>query len=139
LYIKVAVPRPVDSFFDYEYDENHLGQIKAGDLVQVPFGRSKLIACVMETSLKKPSLPEKITLKKVSAKIDSEFSMTEDVFSLCRFGSEYYQYPIGEAFFVATAPKPEGFLKTRAEKAHLAPPVEIKLNLEQAFALRTIE
>ena len=139
MFIKVAIPRPLESWFDYEYDEAELGKVCVGDLVQVPFGRVKLIACVMEVSLEKPTLPEKIKLKKAILKIDSEFSMTDDVFKLCKFGSEYYQYPIGEAFFVAMAPKPEKFLSTRAEKTHDAPPFEKKLNAEQALALQTIE
>ncbi len=139
MYIKVAIPRPIDSLFDYEYDETELGTIQRGDLVQVPFGRSRVVACVMEVSEQKPNLPEKITLKKATSKIDSEFSITEDIFKLCKFGSEYYQYPIGEAFFVAVPPKPETFLKTRAEKKHEAPPFVKKLNEEQQAALDTIE
>lgn len=135
MYIKVAVPRPVDSFFDYEYDDSKLGVITQGDLVEIPFGRTKLVGCVMETSQTAPILPPGIKIRSATGKIDSDFSITPDVYKLCQFGSEYYQYPIGEAFFVATAPKVGKKLGTRKEKPSTVVRGDKTLNEEQALAL----
>ena len=129
MYVKVAVPRPVDSFFDYEYDES-LGPIEPGQLVSVPFGKSKLNATVIEVSETRPALPEGVKMRKVTAKLSDEFSITPDILKLCRFGADYYQYPIGEAFFVATPPKPEKILSTRGE-SKAVPKAEKKLVVKQ--------
>lgn len=134
MYVKVAIPRPIDSLFDYQYDETALGPVHAGNLVVVPFGRVKLNACVVEVTDVKPVLPEGIKMRSVVEKISDEFSITPDIEKLCRFGSEYYQYPIGEAYFVATPPKPEKILGTRAVKEKPWVPSAKILNDEQAQA-----
>ena len=140
LYVKVAIPRPVDSLYDYEYDEKKLGPVQKGDLVAVPFGKSRMNACVMEVSKQKPELPEKIKLKGVTEKLATEFSITPDVFKLCVFGSEYYQYPIGEAFFVAMPPKAGKTLGTRGSKRKKITELTVKkLNDEQLAAVSEIE
>jgi primosomal protein N' (replication factor Y) len=139
LFIKVAIPRPIESLFDYEYEEEKLGPIGIGDLVEVSFGRAKVIAVVMETSSQAPQLDEKIKIKKAIQKIVSAFSITPDIFKLCQFGSEYYQYPIGEAFFVALPPKPEKKLGTRKEKPFPGEAQDKVLNEEQDLAFRTLK
>ncbi len=116
MYVKVAVPRPIDALFDYEYDEVTLGSVQAGDWVRVPFGNSKLNACVIETSSEAPALPEGVKAKPVIERLDASFRLPEEVLALCRFGSEYYQYPIGEALFAAAPPKPDQVLSARAKK-----------------------
>ena len=116
MFVKVAVPRPLDSLFDYEYDEAALGPVEVGEWVRVPFGRTKLNACVLEVSTSRPKMPEGVSLKGVLEKLDPEFRIPEEVLRLCRFGSEYYQYPIGEALFVAAPPKIDKKLGTRGGK-----------------------
>ncbi len=116
LYVKVAIPRPLDAYFDYEYDEGLLGPVEDGDWVRVPFGRTKVNACVMSVSGEKPVLPGGIRLKPVIERLDPEFRIPESVLRLCRFGSEYYQYPLGEALLAASPPKPEKILGMRGEK-----------------------
>jgi primosomal protein N' (replication factor Y) len=135
LYVKVAIPRPIDSLFDYEYDEKKLGPVKPGQLLVVPFGRVKLNACVVEVSEAVPQLPAGVKIKSVIEKISEDFSITPDIEMLCRFGSEYYQYPIGEAYFVATPPKPEKILSTRAGKPREVVATHKVLNDEQAQVL----
>ncbi|MBU6153616.1 MAG: primosomal protein N' [Bdellovibrionales bacterium] len=115
MFVKVAVPRPLETFFDYGYDAEELGPISVGDWVRVPFGRSKLNACVMEISNETPALPKGVGIKSVAERLSVEFRLPEDIVKLCRFGSEYYQYPIGEAMFVAAPPKMEKLLGTRQE------------------------
>jgi primosomal protein N' (replication factor Y) len=142
LYVKVAIPRPIDSYFDYEYDEVTHGEIHAGDWVRVPFGRTKLNACVMAVSDEKPVLPGGIQIKAVMDRLLPDFRIPEEVLRLCRFGSEYYQYPLGEALFAASPPKLEKRLGMRAEKgdADTESPRRIRqLNEEQASALERFQ
>jgi primosomal protein N' (replication factor Y) len=134
----VAVPRPLDSLFDYSFAEDSVGPLKAGDMVSVPFGRTKLNACVVEVSSEKPKLDEKIKIKSISHRLDPEFSITPDVLKLCQFGANYYQYPIGEAFFVAMPPKPETILTARASKRVRTERKEKTLNEEQTAAVNAM-
>ena len=117
MFLKVAIPRPLDRLFDYEYSNVEHGEVSVGDWVVVPFGRSKLIGCVVEFSAEKPNLPDGVILKSVIKKISKDFALTPELIQLCRFGAEYYQYPIGEAFFSAMPPSPEEELGTRKLKA----------------------
>ena len=139
MYLKVAIPRPLDRLFDYEYSKIEHGEVSVGDWVLVPFARSKLIGCVVEFSEEKPNLPEGVQLKSVFKKIPNEFSLPPELIQLCRFGAEYYQYPIGEAFFSAMPPSPEEELGTRKLKTDQLKPKEIKLNEEQQIVANTIE
>jgi len=123
LFVKVAIPRPLDAFFDYEYDEGALGPISSGEWVRVPFGKTKVNACVLEVSHQPPTLPEGVKIKSVIERLLPEFSLPEEVLKFCRFGSEYYQYPIGEALFVAAPPKLEKVLTARAEKGEANAPL----------------
>jgi len=139
MYLKVAIPRPLDRLFDYQFSKSDLGEITAGDWVMVPFGRSKLVGCVVELSDEKPKLPDGVELKSVIHKIPEEFSLPSELVQLCKFGAEYYQYPIGEAFFSAQPPSPEKELGTRKIKLENMTAKEIYLNEEQAMVAATIE
>jgi primosomal protein N' (replication factor Y) len=116
LFVKVAIPRPLENLFDYSYDVDALGPVEIGDWVRVPFGRTKVNACIMEVSSQRPNLPEEIEIRSVAERLNPEFRLPGDILKLCRFGSEYYQYPLGEALFVAAPPKMEKILGTRSEK-----------------------
>jgi primosomal protein N' (replication factor Y) len=116
LYVKVAIPRPLEKLFDYAYDDSKQGPIEIGDLVRVPFGKGTVNAVVVETSQNVPDLPEGIKIKGVQQKLDETFRVPKEILNLCRFGSEYYQYPLGEAFFAALPPKPDTVLGTREKK-----------------------
>ncbi len=139
MFLKIAIPRPLDRLFDYAYSNEEFGEVCIGDWVVVPFGRSKLTGCVIEISEEKPTLPEGVELKSVIQKISSDFSLPTEIVKICKFGSEYYQYPIGEAFFSAMPPSPEKDLSTRKSKATPTPPKKINLNEEQAAAVNSIE
>ena len=139
MYLKVAIPRPLDRLFDYEYSNTDHGEITPGDWVVVPFGRSKLVGCVVELVSEKPKLPEGVELKAVIEKISPEFSLPSELVQLCKFGSEYYQYPIGEAFFSAQPPSPEKELGTRKIKLETMTAKEIHLNDEQLAVAAAVE
>jgi primosomal protein N' (replication factor Y) len=139
MYLKVAIPRPLDRLFDYEYSVEKHGTISVGDWVVVPFGRSKLVGCVVEMSDQIPRLPDEVVLKSVINKINNEFSLPTELVQVCKFGAEYYQYPIGEAFFSAQPPSPEKELGTRKIKVEEMSAKKIHLNEEQSQVVNTIE
>ncbi len=139
MYVKVAVPRPLDSEFDYAYDEKALGKIAVGDLVRVPFGRTSLNACVLEVNQEPPKLPASVKIKNVKEKLHADFRVPTCVLDLARFGAEYYQYPIGEALFIAVPPKPEKILTTRAVRMKDRAPSARKLSDEQNKVLGEIQ
>ena len=140
MYVKVAIPRPLDSLFDYEYDEASLGTPRVGNLVRVPFGNTKLNACILEISQTKPELREGVKLKRVIERLNEDFTVPEEILSLAKFGSEYYQYAIGEALFVAVPPKPEKNLKTRESKTErVVQKRDRELNETQKEVLSRIE
>lgn len=142
MFVKVAIPRPLDSFFDYQYDAETLGPVEPGDWVRVPFGRAKLNACVLEVSQEAPILPEGIEIKSALERLNPEFRLPPDIIQLCRFGSEYYQYPLGEALFVAAPPKLEKLLGTRGSKEDTDPMMGSRartLSSDQQAALDRIQ
>ena len=139
MYVKLAVPRPLDSLFDYHYDESKLGEIEVGDWVRVPFGRTQLNACVLEKSDSLQNLPDGVKIKSVLKRLDPAFRIPAEVLKLCRFGSEYYQYSIGEALMVAAPPKIDKPVKARAEKTPPIPLRERKLSGEQVSAVADVQ
>ncbi len=147
LFAKVAVPRPLDVLYDYSYREDVILGLKAGDLVKVPFGRTQVVGCIVEAGLPVPSAAESVKIKEITQKIDPEFSLPEEVFKLCKFGAEYYQYPLGEALFSAFAPSPETKKATRglSKKAKARQELQQQnrttrsLNREQDQALEKIK
>ena len=138
MYVRVAIPRPLEKLFDYSYDESVLGEVVVGDLVRVPFGKGTVNAVVTEVMSIAPPLPSGIKMKGVKEKLGREFSVPNEILNLCRFASEYYQYPLGEAFFAALPPKPDTVLGTRERKADTVPKLkEIVLSPDQSLALQT--
>jgi primosomal protein N' (replication factor Y) len=138
-FLKIAIPRPLDRLFDYEYSVTEHGPVFVGDWVSVPFGRSKLIGCVIEISDERPVMPEGVELKSVTSRIPEAFSLPKEVVQICKFGSEFYQYPIGEAFFSAMPPSPDRELGTRKSKESPIEPKQIILNEEQQKAVDQVE
>ncbi len=138
MFVRVAIPRPLEKLFDYEYPEEKLGPVQVGDLLRVPFGRSRLNAIVVEVLSEAPALPAGIEMKSVTEKLNEDFKMPLEILNVCRFASEYYQYPLGEAFFAALPPKPETALKTPHKKVKTFDLTRtIKLSEKQTHVLNT--
>lgn len=133
LYVKVAIPRPVDQGFDYQFDPAVHQTPVAGDWVEVPFGRTTLCGSVLEVSATEPVMPAGIKIKSVLKVLPKEFSLPPEVLKLARFAAEYYQYPVGEAFLVASPPKINKKLNFRKPKPskHAANPRVRELNEDQ--------
>ncbi len=92
---RVALPVPLDRSFDYQLlDDQHP---MVGARVIVPFQRRELVGIVMEIS----DHSEFKKLKAVKAVLDSEPVLPPTLFSLIRWASQYYQYPLGDTLSIA--------------------------------------
>jgi primosomal protein N' (replication factor Y) len=139
LFVKVAVPRPLEATFDYLYNEESFGPIEAGDWVRVPFGKGRLNACVISVSREAPALPEGVRIREVEARLDSSFRVQPEIMKLCVFGAEYYQYPLGEALASAIPPKIEKPIKTRSGKARSVAHAPRTLSAEQRTVSESLD
>jgi primosomal protein N' (replication factor Y) len=140
LYVKVAIPRPVDQGFDYRFDpsEHEVPALlpTVGDWVEVPFGRVTLCGSVLEVTSQEPVVPAGVKLKSVLKVLPKEFSLPAEVQRLAKFAAEYYQYPVGEAFLVASPPKVNKKFKPKKakESKHVKNPRIRDLNEDQVKA-----
>ena len=92
---RVALDCPVDSLFDYR----STGQTPpVGQLVVVPFGRRRQVGLVLDVA--EHSEIADVRLRSIESSLPVE-PLPGDTLALIRFSSEYYQYPIGQAVFVA--------------------------------------
>ncbi len=94
---RVALPVPLDKLFDYAIP-THLFPI-IGGRVSVPFGPKTLIGIVV--ALTHESDFPKDQLKAVKATLDTQPLWNEDVFSLLKWCSQFYQYPLGDTLLNA--------------------------------------
>ncbi|GAM70212.1 helicase priA [Vibrio sp. JCM 19236] len=91
---KVALPVPLDREFEYLIP-NHLFPV-IGARVWVPFGPKKLLGIV--TGLSHQSEYDINKLKPISDLLDLEPLWPEKLYKLIKWGSRFYQAPIGETF-----------------------------------------
>ena len=92
---RVALDCPVNSLFDYR----STGQPpQVGQLIVVPFGRRRQVGLVLEVA--EHSEIADFRLRSIESILPVE-PLPGDTLALIRFSSEYYQYPIGQAAFVA--------------------------------------
>jgi primosomal protein N' (replication factor Y) len=92
---RVALDCPVDSLFDYR---TSAVSPRVGQLVVVPFGRRRQVGLVLELAEHSELADQR--LRNVERLLPVE-PLPGDTLDLTRFSSEYYQYPIGQAAFVA--------------------------------------
>jgi primosomal protein N' (replication factor Y) len=89
----VAVPFPVDKLFTYAVPEALRGRVKRGSRVLVPFGHRRVTGYAIE---ERHRMPGAVKLKEISALVDEEPLVTEELLDLARWMSAYYVYPLGE-------------------------------------------
>ncbi len=97
--VKVAVPCPLYSSFDYRLPESYAGLIEAGMRVRVPFGRQKLIGIIID-EIEHSEYPT-AKLKFVTEVLDSENLLTPEIFDLTSWAARYYAHPLGDALQTA--------------------------------------
>ena len=101
--VQVAIPCPLRQSFDYLSDQP-VSFWNKGSRVKVPFGSRQLIGIVLGViEIEKDRDISK--LKSVLECIDQQSLISEELFKLIQWTSNYYHYPIGECFQVALPKK----------------------------------
>ena len=99
----VAVGRPVRGEFTYSVPPELLGQLKPGQRIRVPFGRSVTLGFYLAPAPQPP--PEVVKkLRPIERILDPEAAFPPDVVELIRFAANHYRYPLGEALRGALPP-----------------------------------
>ena len=96
--LKVALNLPLYGTFDYfiQYDSPN---INTGMRVQVSFGKKELIGIVSEIKKHSQETTDRYKLKPINEILDTEPVLTKEIIKLCKWASNYYQYPIGQVYF----------------------------------------
>ena len=94
----IAVPAPLHRLFDYQVPAA-AAALAPGMRVRVPFGRQRLVGVVA----KAPRVieAEGRGYKFIEAVLDEAPVFPADLWALCRWASDYYQYPLGEVLAAA--------------------------------------
>lgn len=93
MYVRVAIARPVPGPYTYAVPA-HLGEVRLGHVVLVPFGRrGSETGYVVEADVEPDFDPSKI--KSVTRLLDSEPAFTPDQLAFFEWVSRYYLSPLG--------------------------------------------
>lgn len=87
--VDVALPVPLARTFTYEVER---GEARVGARVLVPFGRRRLIGWVVGHA---EQVLEGVRVRPVSAVLDPEPAIPEELLRLCRWVADYYVAPLG--------------------------------------------
>jgi primosomal protein N' (replication factor Y) len=99
LVVAVAVPVPLYRLFDYRVPVDAGSRLNPGIRVRVPFGRRRLIGVIAEAP--RPAPADGRQYKFIETAIDEVPVFPADVWALCRWAADYYQYPLGEVLAAA--------------------------------------
>ena len=89
--IRVAVPRPLHSLYDYHVPEGQELPL-VGARVRVPFGNSRVVGICVENDVKEG----RIETKPILDVIDQEAAIPATLLDLAQWMSQYYHHPLGE-------------------------------------------
>ncbi|MEX2365805.1 MAG: primosomal protein N' [Pseudohongiellaceae bacterium] len=102
-YLKVAVPSPLRTTFDYYLPAGQAMTAKPGQRVKIPFGKRQMIGIIVAVSAESDFPREK--MKPVQALLDAAPALDSATLELYLWASEYYHFPVGQALQVSL-PKP---------------------------------
>jgi primosomal protein N' (replication factor Y) len=97
--VAVAVPVPLYKLFDYRIPASVTGPLRPGMRVRVPFGTRRLIGVVAQTPREEEASARRY--KSLETVLDAAPIFPADVWSLCQWAADYYQYPLGEVLAAA--------------------------------------
>lgn len=94
--VRVAVPSPLYSCFDYQIQADDFARAMVGARVLVPFGAQKLVAIIVEKFDASVKFDGQFKLKFILELLDDENIFGDDIFHLLQWTAQYYHYPLGE-------------------------------------------
>ena len=97
--VQVALDTPLHRLFDYRLPEGVVAG--AGQLVEVPFGRTAQVGVILGCDV--DSAVETAKLRDVSRVLDDRPALAPEILRLARFCADYYHHPLG-AVLLATVP-----------------------------------
>jgi primosomal protein N' (replication factor Y) len=103
-FVTVAIPRPLDQLYSYEAPPELVSRLLIGSWVEVPFGRGKTHAFVVQEPKPWSELPSELRQVQLKPIVDvgpSETIIPKDVWDLCLWASKYYHQPLGEVLHCA--------------------------------------
>ncbi len=109
IFLRLAIPSPVRSTFDYlPDDDSDISNLVPGIRVLVPFGKRQVVGILLNVVASTEVAPQK--LRRIIRKLDSVPAITPEIMSLCRWAAAYYQHPVGNVLMhalPATLKKPD--------------------------------
>ena len=100
LILRIAVPTPLDSLFDYLAPKGVAAtNLQPGMRVLIPFGRRQLVGVLIEVS--RTTDIERSKLKAAKTILDTKPTLDSALLAMVKWAARYYHHPIGDA--VATA------------------------------------
>lgn len=97
--LKVALPVPIDSLFDYRVPGDTASLPAPGTRVRVPFGRRSLVGLVVDHAIKSELAPGR--LKAATDIIDEEPLFDVETLGFLIWAASYYHHPLGEVLAAA--------------------------------------
>ena len=97
---QVALDTPLPRLFDYRLPDG-TGPVQAGNLVEVPFGRTRQVGVVWGEA--GDSAVDSSKLRDIIRVLDDRPALTPDILRLAQFCADYYHYALG-AILLATLP-----------------------------------
>lgn len=95
-YVKVAMPLPLHTYFDYALNAEQSQHVVVGGRVVVPFGKRQVLGIVVDIS--KNSALEATKIKNVLECLDNEPLFDTKLLKLAKWLAQFYIAPIGEVF-----------------------------------------
>ena len=134
--MKIDVLLPKVFNFSFTYNSNNIS-VKIGDLVEIPFGKSKEIGVVWKN--KNTELKKNITIKNINKKIKG-YSIDQKLIDFIEWFSSYNMVPLGLALKMVIGSK-DTFIKNVNERFNSINRKEIKyeLNNEQKKAFKYLD
>ncbi len=101
-YVRVAVATPVRKVFTYQVPPALAGQLSAGHLVEVPFGRTRLRGLVLGSA--SAAEAQAYTVKELSRLVEPEPLLSLALVRTLSWAADYYLTAPGEMAFAALPP-----------------------------------
>jgi len=100
-FVQVAIDTPLRKVFDYRIP-THIQEVKIGQRVLVPFAKRKVVGIVVDLIQQSSIDPKRI--KSIHSMLDNRTIFDHESFTLLKWASRYYHYPLGAGLFSALPP-----------------------------------